>query len=112
MTDEVMSFRMARLLTYLRLNVNKVLTMSDMSFDSEESLKSVTLPIQIYHAEDDGTIPVELARKMVHSLKENGNNVHYKEFPKNLRLGHDDIYKASDLPESIEQFVREAVTKN
>ncbi|MGI6570778.1 MAG: dockerin type I domain-containing protein [Caldicoprobacterales bacterium] len=39
------------------------------------------LPIWVFHAEDDGTVPVERSREMVDALRAIGSNVLYTEYP-------------------------------
>ena len=108
MTDEVMSFTFPKILSYF-LGVRNVLKASDMSFDSELSLKSVQKPIQIFHAQDDNVIPVRLARKLYKELEKNGNNVRYKEFPAKDGLSHAGICLSKELPYLISDFVENVV---
>ena len=111
MVDQVNSIEFARMMSYI-FSVRNALVASDMLFDSEENLKSVRRPIQIFHAEDDKSIPVVLARKLYSELSENGNNVKYKEFPASEQLGHNGIWQSEKLPFLISTFVEEAVLKH
>ena len=52
MSDEVKTFGISRVLSWIGLDINETLNQADMAFDSNFWLRSVPIPILIMHAED------------------------------------------------------------
>ena len=105
MLDEVQSFKLSRILPLLGLNIERILKMADMKFDSAENLQNCQKNILILHAEDDSVIPYELAQKLYSDIKDSGVPVIFKSFNKNEHFGHDNIFKSKDLENILVTFV-------
>ena len=110
MSDEVKTFGISRVLSWIGLDINETLNQADMAFDSNFWLRSVPIPILIMHAEDDDVIPFHLASKLYDDLKNAGVNVHFHKFSSQEHLGHEGIFKAKS-PRPLSDIVNGFVTK-
>ena len=83
----------------------EVLKIIGIEFNSESWLPEVKCPVMILSAEDDPTIPVRLGRKLLEKTQKSGKmNIEMHEFEGSLGFQHNDIYRAEQLPEMIQQF--------
>lgn len=86
--------------------IHSILKSSDMQFSSDYWIKDLETYIFILHAEDDQTIPSHLAKYLFRSCYDRGKyNVHMTTFSSELRLGHNHIYKCSDIKSLIQKHV-------
>ena len=104
MFDEVKSFKLSRILPFLGLDIERILQMADMKFDSTENLQNCRKNILILHAEDDSVIPFELAQKLYSDIKGSGVPATFVPFNKTERLGHDNIFKSKELESIVDNF--------
>lgn len=66
------------------------------------------LPIWTFHAEDDGTVPVQGTREMVAALQAAGNRVIYTEYPAAMGINHESWIPAGNTPELVPWILRQS----
>lgn len=111
MYDEVMTFYAAKAASWV-MDVREQLTASGCLFDSEHWLPAVKCPVLILHAEDDKVVQYSLGQKLYESAMEAGKkNITLLTFAKNLKLGHNDIYKADNIETELKKFIEQAPGK-
>lgn len=82
-----------------------LLKMTNMEFRQDVHLSSVPCPVQVLHAEDDPTIPLHLAQKLVDTVIRAGKlDVEIHMYHKSLGHAHSHIYKDEGLPQLILNF--------
>lgn len=60
----------------------------------------------------DEVVPYSLGQKLYESAMEAGKkNIAFLTFPKNLKLGHNDIYRADNIETELKNFIEEAPGK-
>ena len=114
MKDEVATFWIAKVFKLL-LDVDKLIEKSFLTFNSEKFVKSIKEPISILHAQDDWVIPYKLGKRLHEAASKENSKAKFYSFEKNLRLGHDDIYKANTFDEVVKEIVlnvKESKLKN
>jgi len=82
-----------------------LLKLFNMEFTSDIYLPKILCKVMILHAEDDDKIPIELAKKLYDSAKEDGKeDIKFYFFDGSLGFKHHDIYQAKNLPSMIREF--------
>ncbi|KAL5009155.1 hypothetical protein ScPMuIL_014736 [Solemya velum] len=82
---------------------------NDIHFASDESVKDVTSPMLMLHAEDDWIVPFALGQKLYKvALEErppDSGPVEFVAFNSSYNYGHKYIYTAPELPRIIRNFI-------
>eukprot|EP00106_Octopus_bimaculoides_P016672 XP_014784114.1 PREDICTED: monoacylglycerol lipase ABHD12-like [Octopus bimaculoides] len=99
-------YRPFRPLSYMILNsVERCGT----EFASDQNIKDVTSPILILHAEDDGLIPIKLARKLynagLESRPQNSGQLLLVPFDKSFGYGHKHLHSAPNFASVVKSFL-------
>jgi predicted peptidase len=76
--------------------------------DPRKAASLSDLPIWTFHAEDDGTVPVQGTREMVAALQAAGNGVIYTEYPMALGVNHESWIPAGKTPELVPWIFRQS----
>ena len=97
------TFWLAKVFKHI-LDVDKLIEDSDLEFNSELWIKSLKEPVFILHAKDDNVINFELGKRLFQVALEHSVRVKFFPFEKNLRLRHDDIYKADSFNVIIDEI--------
>ncbi|CEF65369.1 Hypothetical protein SRAE_2000005000 [Strongyloides ratti] len=77
--------------------------------NSSNYIQKVNCPIQIFHAQDDYIVPVELCQDLYQQAKDSNRDIEIKIFDE--ELGHENIYKAKDLGEIVAKFESKCLNK-
>ena len=90
--------------------VEPIVSNSVTNFDSISLLNKIGIPLLILHSQDDGIIPFHLGHKLYEqSLKDQPKNCRKAQmiaFNKDYGYGHKYIFRDSQLPVIIENFIK------
>ncbi|XP_044759670.1 lysophosphatidylserine lipase ABHD12-like isoform X3 [Coccinella septempunctata] len=88
---------------------------SGFRFQSDEYILDADCPILILHAEDDGTVPFKLGKKLYDVASErrleSQGTVQLQTFPRKFHYGHRYIVAAPELSDIVQSFVRNAINE-
>lgn len=109
--DEISEHPFARAFKYLpwfEFTIVNPMFQNQLSFDSDERVAEIKLPIMILHAEDDRVVPFRLGYKLYRSaLKTRPKNfapIEFYRFSKTHNYGHRWICRAPELPSLVNEF--------
>ncbi|XP_059215826.1 lysophosphatidylserine lipase ABHD12 [Centropristis striata] len=85
------------------------ITANNIRFASDDNVNHISCPVLILHAEDDGTVPFHLGKKLYdvasRSKSLRGQRVHFVPFPSSLSYKHKFIYRSPELPHILSDFL-------
>ncbi|KAF4084379.1 hypothetical protein AMELA_G00127860 [Ameiurus melas] len=85
------------------------ITANDIRFASDENVNHMSCPVLILHAEDDPVVPFHLGKKLYNiaaqSKSLNGHKVQFIPFPSTQGYRHKFIYRSSQLPHILSDFL-------
>ncbi|XP_045462689.1 lysophosphatidylserine lipase ABHD12-like isoform X4 [Harmonia axyridis] len=88
---------------------------SGFRFQSDEYILDVDCPILILHAEDDGTVPYKLGKKLFEVASEKRSeyqgSVQLQTFQKKFHYGHRYIVTSPELSEIVQNFIKNAINE-
>uniref|UniRef100_A0A0K0DXB7 2-arachidonoylglycerol hydrolase ABHD12 n=1 Tax=Strongyloides stercoralis TaxID=6248 RepID=A0A0K0DXB7_STRER len=87
----------------------KPIKKSGLICNSSLYIQTINCPIQIFHADDDLIVPVELCQDLYQHAIDANRDVEIKIFSE--KLGHENIYKAKDLGEIVAKFESKCLNK-
>lgn len=105
MAEEVRQFRASKALQLL-VDLDTVLTQSDLRFETDKWLPAVKCPVLVLHAEDDGVVPHSLAARLVTDTTQAGKeSIKLVSLPASEQCGHTDIYKSETASKELLAWV-------
>ena len=76
-----------------------------MEFKSDAWISEIACPVKILHAEDDDTINIELARKLLKAAKAGGKDtIDMITVESSYGLGHNHIFRYHRLQDILKKF--------
>ncbi|KAL3872976.1 hypothetical protein ACJMK2_036142 [Sinanodonta woodiana] len=88
---------------------------NNIHFASDQSIRYVTVPLLIMHAEDDWVVPIELGTKLyeaaLSSRTEKTGPVKFVTFNITRGYGHKHIHMAPELPDILREFVQHSLQR-
>ncbi|GAB6024579.1 hypothetical protein CHUAL_009728 [Chamberlinius hualienensis] len=98
---------MLQIIPWFKWATHRSLEMYNAQFDSDKHIIDVTIPIVIFHAEDDFIIPFRLGYKLYEAAVKNERKspVNFIRFDSVQRLNHQHICRAQNLPHIVSRFL-------
>ena len=95
-----------KLLPWFNFAFVEPLTEQELLFRTDHYIAGVSVPTLILHAEDDCSVPYKLGRQLYDTAKKvkSKGGVEMKRFSRQCGYGHNHLWKAPDLPQTIRSF--------